>query len=222
MPICKLCDREFFQCEINSGIEVQHAGSSRVKLVRFQNGDLHQFKVEKKQNPRLVPKGTFIIAKPIAPIAESAPKSIQEAVEHPLDEVVPIIATPEAPAEQAQDVEAMARNLAAHFHPNPEPENVIVANTADTDDDSADDDGLTECVVVWLKLEDSLGRPPIGLARPGNAELGSRCGYFFKFSEIISQGEEFIKLGTRLRGRILPPKPGTHSERLVDMEVYRD
>jgi hypothetical protein len=187
MPISLLCVREFSQLEIDQGIRVEHASSGRILLARFKNGNIHQFKLAKKQKPNPVPKGAFV-APPPAPTP---------------DEAAPILAvteaTPETVGEQPpQGVETLAQDLDAHFHPvRPGPEPVV---------DMVDDSDFVDCTVVWVN-------PGFrgGIARRPGTMLGGKEGYFFNAADILTAGVETLRPGSNIRGRVIPPAPGKFS-----------
>jgi hypothetical protein len=199
MPVCLLCTREFSQEEISDGVVIQHAGSNRIKLVRF-SGLIHQFKAERKTVTK-IPKGAFVAAKPV--------------VSPPVSEILPEVAVPETAV--TPDVETLAQALESHFHPDP-PEQSVQSEIVET----ADADEFKECVVVWLKKDLPSRKLPFGLARPLRSKRHARDGYVFKFDDVVTEGMETIRVGTRVRGRVIEADPGKTSMRLIDIEVYKE
>ena len=80
---------------------------------------------------------------------------------------------------------------------------------------------LVECVAVWWKDDDPLGRTPLGIARPHTHKKKSRTGFLFKGSDVITLGLETIRVGTMVRGRVIEPESGSFLPRLMDVEVYK-
>ncbi|HWF14525.1 MAG TPA: hypothetical protein VG272_12360 [Candidatus Acidoferrales bacterium] len=207
MPVCKLCERDFTQEEIDNGVTLPHTTASRIRLVRFSNGTLHQF--EKKSNVQL-PHGTYVTAKP-TPV--EAPLAEVEALTDPVEQPPQAIETPDAG--QQPDVESLAHDLDAHFHPEPElPEaKNIGLNKAEADD------GYVDCFVVFMTSHDTQGRGrgPIGIARKVNRRRDNHDGFRFRVADVVTTGGETIKPGSKIRGRVVAD---SEYERLIDIEVY--
>jgi hypothetical protein len=190
----------FTQEEIDNGVMLPHTRASRIRLVRFPGGTLHQFSTEKKTNAQL-PTGTFVTAKPVAP-----PPTPEATVED---------TTPADPVEETPDVESLAHDLDAHFHPEPElPEaKNIELNKAEADD------GYVDCFVVFMTSHDTQGRGrgPIGIARKVNRRRDNHDGFRFRVADVVTTGSETLKPGSKIRGRVVAD---SEYERLIDIEVY--
>ena len=201
---CILCERLFSQSEIDRGIPIQHARRNRILMTRFPSGSLHQFKIEKKQKPQTIPKDAFVTVKPAAPTPETLPE----------------VAVPETAAtSNTPDVETLAQALESHFHPvhpvHPElPEQPI-------ENDPMPFEELLDYIVVWVQPDPPPGKRPYGLARPPASKRKERNGVVFRFEDVITEGEETIRPGTKLRGRAMDDSV-QKSKRLIDIEVYKE
>lgn len=79
-----------------------------------------------------------------------------------------------------------------------------------------EEDGKVDLVVVqWNKQRG------IGTARDPQDPMGSHNGFFFLWTDIVTQGEETLHQGSMIHARLIPdPKFPQTKLKAVDIEVY--
>ena len=79
-----------------------------------------------------------------------------------------------------------------------------------------------DLVVVSWRTEDPhrRGRGGIGLARPLGTSHGSRDGLGFREADIVSEGIETLRSGSRILGRVSEPFGNGHRFSVTEIEIY--
>ena len=160
----------------------------------------------------IIKQGARVLPKP-------KPAAIPEPVPEPA--AVPII-QPEPVAE------AVARLQKCWHNPEPQPE---PSKAQPTPEYAEYEKGwepmigdICDLIVVAFSSYDPTGRERggIGLARPEGSNKGKRNGCHFVDRDVISEGAETLKPGSRIRARLAEAISTAHPFSLQDIEAYRE
>jgi hypothetical protein len=130
----------------------------------------------------------------------------------PVESGVPLV----EPTESIQHIEALAARLESEWHSpaqlEPEPYHAVDSQAIEIGD-------RVECVVVFWHPERKFG---FGRKVGDRGRKGRRDGLYFSVADVITTGEETLRVGSRVLGAVTGPRPGQTDLRLIDVEIFQE